>query len=149
MQEPSLDEVRKVYESLIDAWNHHDAGGMARLFASQGMQIGFDGSAAIGPTEIFQHLDPIFKDHATARYVTKVKSVRALGSGTALLIAVAGMVPPGKDDIAPHVNAHQTMVATIENGAWTIELFQNTPAQFHGRPELVDAMTEELRELLH
>jgi hypothetical protein len=24
-------------------------------------------------------------------------------------------------------------------------LFQNTPAQFHGRPELVDAMTRELQ----
>lgn len=27
-------------------------------------------------------------------------------------------------------------------------LFQNTPAQFHGRPELVEALTEELRQLL-
>lgn len=148
MQDPSLEEVRKVYEALIDAWNNRDASGMARQFATRGMQIGFDGSTAIGPAGILEHLDPIFKDHATARYVTKVKSVRSLGPGTALLVAIAGMVPPGKDDIAPNVNAHQTMVATIENGAWAIELFQNTPAQFHGRPELLDAMTEELRELL-
>jgi len=27
-------------------------------------------------------------------------------------------------------------------------LFQNTPAQFHGRPELVQQLTEELRQLL-
>jgi uncharacterized protein (TIGR02246 family) len=148
MQDPGLEDVRKVYEALIEAWNHRDAGGMARLFASQGVQIGFDGSTAIGPADILQHLDPIFKDHPTARYVTKIKSVRLLGSGTALLTAIAGMVPPGTDDIAPQINAHQTVVATVENGAWMIELFQNTPAQFHGRPELVDAMTEELRELL-
>ncbi len=27
-------------------------------------------------------------------------------------------------------------------------MFQNTPAQFHGRPELVQQLTEELRQLL-
>ncbi|MGZ4033139.1 MAG: SgcJ/EcaC family oxidoreductase, partial [Tumebacillaceae bacterium] len=31
---------------------------------------------------------------------------------------------------------------------WQIALFQNTPAQFHGRPELVEQMTAELRELI-
>jgi len=148
MQEPSLEAVRKLYTALIDAWNHRDASGMAKQFASQGVQIGFDGSTAIGPADILEHLDPIFKDHVTARYVTKVKSVRSLGSDTALLVAIAGLVPPGKDDIAPELNAHQTMVAAVENGAWVIELFQNTPAQFHGRPDLLDAMTDELRELL-
>ena len=58
------------------------------------------------------------------------------------------MIPPGKDDIEPSVNAHQTLVAMRKNHAWLIKLFQNTPAQFHGRPELVEEMTEELREVL-
>jgi hypothetical protein len=31
---------------------------------------------------------------------------------------------------------------------WRIELFQNTPAQFHGRPELVSEMTAELQQQL-
>jgi hypothetical protein len=31
---------------------------------------------------------------------------------------------------------------------WRIALFQNTPAQFHGRPELVQQLTEQLRQLL-
>ena len=31
---------------------------------------------------------------------------------------------------------------------WRIALYQNTPAQFHGRPELSRALTEELRQLL-
>ena len=33
-------------------------------------------------------------------------------------------------------------------GRWRIILFQNTPAQFHGRPELAQQLTDELRELL-
>jgi hypothetical protein len=36
-----------------------------------------------------------------------------------------------------------------ENNDLKIQLFQNTPAQFHGRPEIVEQMTEELREDLN
>jgi hypothetical protein len=39
-------------------------------------------------------------------------------------------------------------VAAKRAGHWRIALFQNTPAQFHGRPELAKALTEELRQLL-
>jgi hypothetical protein len=42
----------------------------------------------------------------------------------------------------------QTLIAVKRDGQWRIVLFQNTPAQLHGRPELVQAMTEELRQLL-
>jgi uncharacterized protein (TIGR02246 family) len=148
MADPDVTEVQELYEALISAWNRRDARGMAECFAARGLQIGFDGSTATGPAEIFQHLDPIFKDHQTATYVTKVKDVRPLGAGSALLVAIAGMVPPGRNDIAAPTNAHQTLVAAVEHGTWRIELFQNTPAQFHGRPELVSAMTAELQQLL-
>ncbi|MGH2514102.1 MAG: SgcJ/EcaC family oxidoreductase, partial [Ktedonobacterales bacterium] len=33
-------------------------------------------------------------------------------------------------------------------GGWYVALFQNTPAQFHGRPEVSAALTAELRQLL-
>jgi hypothetical protein len=56
------------------------------------------------------------------------------------------MVPPGQHDISPAVNAVQTLVATRDHGAWRIALFRNTPAAFHGRPELSEQLTEELRE---
>jgi hypothetical protein len=65
-----------------------------------------------------------------------------------VLHAVAGMVPPRQSDINPAVNAMQTLVATKPDGRWQIALFQNTPAQFHGRPHLSEALTEELRQLL-
>jgi len=40
------------------------------------------------------------------------------------------------------------MVVVKSDGQWRIAVFQNTPAQFHGRPELVKKMTDELRQLL-
>lgn len=58
------------------------------------------------------------------------------------------MIPPGKTDINPDTNAHQTLVAVKKDEDWKIELFQNTLAKFHGRPELVEQMTEELSQLI-
>ena len=142
------DEVQNLYQKLIEAWNKRDAKGMAEQFAEQGVQIGFDGSKIIGPEEILAHIKPIFENHPTAPFVTKVKDIRPLGTNAAILYAIAGMIPPGKSDIEPAVNAHQTLVAVKIDHDWRIELFQNTPAQFHGRPELVEEMTEELRRLL-
>lgn len=148
MRDSIHNEIQELYQKLIDAWNSRDAQGMANQFSEQGVQIGFDGSKIVGTVEILSHLKPIFADHPTAPFITKVKSIRSLGTDAAILHAIAGMVPPGKTDIEPNVNAHQTLVAAKKNNKWQIELFQNTPAQFHGRPELVEQMTEELRQLL-
>lgn len=142
------DEINTLYQKLIQSWNKRDAKGMAELFTDQGIQIGFDGSKVIGEAEILSHLTPIFENHPTAPFVTKVKDIRAIGTDAAILQAIAGMIPPGKTDIEPSVNALQTLVAVKKNSVWHIELFQNTPAQFHGRPELVEQMTNELRQLI-
>lgn len=141
-------EVQNLYNKLIDAWNRRDAQGMSDPFAENGVQIGFDGSKLIGKEEIFSHLLTIFENHPTAPFITKVKEIRSLGTDAAILYAIAGMIPPGKSDFEPAVNAHQTLVAVKKDNGWQVELFQNTPAQFHGRPELVEEMTEELRKLL-
>jgi uncharacterized protein (TIGR02246 family) len=80
--------------------------------------------------------------------VAKVRSVRFLSPEVAILRAVAGMMPPGESDLDPKLNTHHTIVAVKREGKWRIALYQNTPAQFHGRPELVQKLTEELRQLL-
>jgi uncharacterized protein (TIGR02246 family) len=138
--------ARDLYARLIDAWNGHDAAAFADGFASDGTMIGFDGSLASGP-EIREHLAAVFTDHPTAPYVVKVRGVRALGADAAILRAIAGMVPPGQDSLNPDVNAHHTLIAERGEGGWTIVLFQNTPAQYHGRPELVERHTAEIEAL--
>lgn len=140
--------IMALYHQLLDAWNHKNARGMADLFAEDGEQIGFDGSLAIGQAEIYSHVAPIFEHHETPRFVSKVKRIRFLSSDIAILRAIAGMVPPGQSDINPQVNTQHTLVAVRMEDKWRIALFQNTPAQFHGRSELVDQMTAELRMLL-
>jgi uncharacterized protein (TIGR02246 family) len=140
--------IEHLYRRLLDAWNKQDASGYASLFAEEGDAIGFDGSQMNGVTEIKSELSKIFAHHKTAVYIAKVREVRFLSPEIALLRAVVGMVPPGQNDINPAVNAIQSLVAVRQGDAWRITHFQNTPAQFHGRPELAEALIKELRQLL-
>lgn len=141
-------EVRKLYQQMMAGWNERNAEKFANLFAENGEVVGFDGSQMIGRSEIAATLGQIFADHVTAPYVSKVKSVHLLSPEVIMLRAIVGMVPPGQTDLNPAVNAHQTLVAVKHDGMWRIKFFQNTPAQFHGRPDLVQQMTEELRQML-
>ena len=140
--------ISDLYHQLLDAWNRRDAGAFAKLFTTDGSLVGFDGSTVNGRAEIESHLRPIFADHPTAAYVSKIREVRFLSPDTALLRAVVGMIPPGQQDINPERNAVQSLVAVKQNGAWRIALYHNTPAQFHGRPDESAALTAELRELV-
>ena len=141
-------EVRSLYQRLLDAWNKRDAAAYAALFEDGANVVGFDGSQMTGRSEIETTLAQIFAHHQTASYVSKVREVRFLTPDVAILRAVVGMVPPGQNDLNPAVNAIQTLVALRRDGRWQIALFQNTPAQFHGRPELAQQLTEELRQHL-
>jgi uncharacterized protein (TIGR02246 family) len=141
-------EVRARYQEMLAGWNRRDADTLAAPFAQDAQVIGFDGSQMNGRTEIAAALRQIFADHVTAPYVSKIVSVRLLTPGVALLRAIVGMVPPGQTDLNPAVNAHQSITAVKHDDMWRIELLQNTPAQFHGRPDLVQKMTDELRQLL-
>ncbi len=141
-------QIEKLYEALLSAWNKQDAKGYASLFAENASAVGFDGSQMNGAAEVESELSQIFAHHKTAEYISIVREVRFLSSDIALLRAVVGMVSPGHNDINPAVNAIQSLVAVKDNGIWRIALFQNTPAQFHGRPELAEELTEELRQKL-
>jgi uncharacterized protein (TIGR02246 family) len=140
--------IRTLYHRLLECWNQRSAFELASLFEEGGEVIGFDGSLHSGRANIDSDLRSIFDRHPTPAYVGKVKSIRLLNPDTALLRAVAGMVPRGQHDIDPEVNAVQTLVAVRREGKWWIASFQNTPAAFHGRPELGEQLTEELRQAL-
>ena len=138
--------VAALFEALITGWNSKSGEAFAAPIAPDGAVIGFDGSEKRGRGQIEQEMQRIFADHETAAYVAKVKSVELLSSDVALLRAIAGMILPGESDLEPERNAQQTVVAVNEDGDWRIALFQNTPARFDGRPELVEQFTQELRD---
>jgi uncharacterized protein (TIGR02246 family) len=88
----------------------------------------------------------VFADHRTGTYVGIVHDVAALSPDVAVVRAVAGVVPAGADDLVPALNSVQRLTAVRRDGQWRIALYHNTPAQFHGRPELVDRLTADLRQ---
>jgi uncharacterized protein (TIGR02246 family) len=143
-----MGDLSDLYYALLDAWNRHDANGYAALFADDGYVVGFDGSEMNGRDQIERSLSAIFADHRTGRYVAEVRAERTLSGDVAMLAAVAGLVPAGEIDLNPELNAIQTLVAKHEGGRWRIVQFQNTPAQFHGRPKDAEALTNELRALV-
>lgn len=140
--------IEKLYENLLSSWNKQDAKGMASLFDKNGNAVGFDGSQMTGPAQIETEIAMVFANHKTASYVWKIEEIRFLKPEVALLRGMVGMIPPGKKEINPVTNAIQSLVAVSYSGTWKISLFQNTPAQYHGRPELVKKMTEELNRLI-
>ena len=140
--------VRALYQCLLETWNQRNAEAMAALFVADGTIIGFDGTQNVGQAEIAATTRQIFIEHLTHTYVGKVREVRFLRPDVALLRAVVGFIAPGQTDLDAALNAVQTLVSVRRNGKWLVELFQNTPAQFHGRPDLAQQLLDELRELL-
>jgi uncharacterized protein (TIGR02246 family) len=140
--------ARELYTEILDHWNKRDAAGFARLFSRNGNLVGFDGSPVDGQESIERHLAEVFTGHQTATYVGKIREVRLLTPGAVLLRAVAGMVPPGKKELNPAVNTIHTLIAASQGNKWRVELFQSTPAAFHGRPAAVEDLTAELQQEL-
>ena len=148
VQVDSDTEIRTLYFQLLDAWNRRSAIDFAAPFDLDGNLVGFDGSQVDGREAIEAHIGQVFRDHQTAAYIGKIREVRLRTPDVAMLRAVVGMIPPGQADINPALNAIQSLVAAKQEGGWRVVLFQATPAQFHGRPELVQQLTDELRQLL-
>lgn len=70
-----------------------------------------------------------------------------LTDGGGLRRVVAGKIPLGQSNLIPAANAVPAPVASRRDGHWRIDLFHNTPAAFHGRPEECLALTDELRRV--
>ena len=149
-KDPRFDEteVRGLYRQILSGWNRRNAEAIAGVFDDDGVAIGFDGSELDGRTNIARIHKQIFDDHQTGAFVGKVRDVRFLNPHVAVLSAVAGIVPPGQSDLDPDRNTVQTLVAVKRNHEWRVAVYQNTPAQYHGREEKSKSLTDELRKQL-
>jgi uncharacterized protein (TIGR02246 family) len=142
-------EIVALYQSLLDAWNQRDAAAFAALCDTDTRVVGFDGSTMDVTAEIEAELSRVFESHKTAAYVAIVRRVTSPTANVAILAAHAGMVPPGKSEVNPAVNAVQTLVAVRRVDRWMIAVFQNTPAALHQRDDARERITKELNVLAH
>ncbi|HET9824585.1 MAG TPA: SgcJ/EcaC family oxidoreductase [Chitinophagaceae bacterium] len=138
--------MESIYEHLINAWNEANAEAFSELFSENGSMVGFDGSIANGRANICDHLSSIFANYRPGKFVAIIKEITVWSSNAGILRAVAGIVLPGRRKVNRGTNAIQSMVVANEAGHFRIALFQNTPAAFHGRPDLAEQLTTELQQ---
>jgi uncharacterized protein (TIGR02246 family) len=138
-----------LFQQLLDGWNKGSGEAFAAPFAEDADFVAFDGSYFKGREDIASfhqvHFDQFLKG---TRLVGKVRSVRFLTPEVAIMHAVAGTVMSGQSDIEPERNSTQTLVARKQGGEWRLAAFQNSRAQYLGRPKVAQELTEELRQLL-
>jgi uncharacterized protein (TIGR02246 family) len=142
--------IRALYQELMDGWNRGSGEAFASPFAEDGDLVGFDGTHLKGRHEIISFHQQLFNTYVKGtRLVGKVRSVRFLTPDVAIMHAVGGTIMADQTDIDPDRNSVQTLVAKKGvNEEWRLAAFKNTRAQYLGRPEQSQALTEELRMLL-
>jgi uncharacterized protein (TIGR02246 family) len=141
--------IRNLYQRTIDGWNKASGDAFAAPYTGDSDFIGFDGTYMKGRQEIASFHQMLFDRFLRgSRLIGKVRSIRFVTVDVAIMIAVGGTVMAGQSDIEPERNSIHTIVAVKRNNNWYFTAFQNSRAQYIGRPEAVQVLTEELRQEL-
>ncbi|MGD9893653.1 MAG: SgcJ/EcaC family oxidoreductase [Dehalococcoidia bacterium] len=141
--------VRGLYQQMIDGWNAGSGEGFASVFAGDGEQVAFDGTRYQGRAVIAAAHQFLFDTFVKgSRLVGKVLGVRLLTPDVAQMNTIGGTILTGQSDIAPDRNSVQTFIAVKRDGDWRVAAFHNTRAEYLGRPDEAQALTDELRSLL-
>jgi uncharacterized protein (TIGR02246 family) len=141
--------IRELYQQMVDGWNRGNGEAFAAPYAEDGDLVGFDGTYLKGRREIASFHQQLFDRFIKgSRLVGKIRSVRFLTLDVAVMHSVSGTVMAGQSDIDPERNSIHMLVAIKSGPEWRLAAFQNTRAQYLGRPEALQALTDELRQEL-
>jgi uncharacterized protein (TIGR02246 family) len=141
--------IRILYQQMMEGWNKGSGNDFAAPFTDDSDFVGFDGTYLKGCQEIASFHQELFDRFVKgSRLVGKIRSIRFLSPDIVIMIAVGGTVMAGQSDIEPERNSIHTLVAVKRDSKWQFTAFQNSRAQFIGRPEQSQALTEELRQQL-
>lgn len=141
--------IRSLYERMMDGWNEGSGNDFAAPFTDDADFVGFDGTHMKGHQQIASFHHMLFgKFLRGSRLIGKIRSIRFVTVDVAIITAVGGTIMGGQSDIDPERNSIHTLVAVKLDCEWQLTAFQNTRAQFLGRPEKALSLTEELRQEL-
>ena len=141
---PQDTQIRALYARFLAGWNQRSGVTVSSVFADDGEWVEFDGTLRSGRLSIAADVRRIFSEHATPTFVGVVRSVRRLTEHVVVLHAVAGMVPPGADELEPALHTVHVLTAVEDAGRWKIAVLQSTPARYGGRTDALAALTAEL-----
>jgi uncharacterized protein (TIGR02246 family) len=143
--------IHALYFQMIDGWNKGNGDIFADPFAEDADLVGFDGTHLKGRQEIASFHQRLFDTFVKgSRLIGKVRNVQFLTPDVAIMHAVGGTIMAGQSDIESERNSVHMIVAKKDDvsSQWHIVAFQNTRAQYIGRPDMVQALTEDLRREL-
>jgi uncharacterized protein (TIGR02246 family) len=141
--------IQDLYQQMIDGWNAGNGNAFAAPYTDDSDFIGFDGTYMKGRQEIASFHQMLFdKFLRGSRLIGKIRSMRFVTMDIAIMIAVGGTVMAGQSDVEPERNSIHTIVAVKYDNHWYFTAFQNSRAQYIGRPEESQALTEELSQEL-
>jgi uncharacterized protein (TIGR02246 family) len=120
-------DVRALYDELVAGWNQGDGARFAAAFAEDGDLVAFDGTRLHGRPVIERFQQELFdKWMKGTRLTGAVDDVTFPGPDTAVMHAIGGTIPRGKDRPARARDSIQTLVAVRTPAGWRLAAFQNT-----------------------
>ena len=148
--ESDEEAIRALFFQMMDGWNKGSGEAFSAPFEEDGEQVGFDGTHLKGRQHIASFHQQLFDTFVKgSRLVGKVRSLRFLTPDVAIMHTIGGTIMAGQTDVEPERNSVQVFTAKKDDrGNWRIAAFANIRAQYIGRPEQSQELTEELRSLI-
>lgn len=137
--------IHTLYQQTIDGWNTGSGDAFAAPYTDDSDFVGFDRTYLKGRQQIASFHQMLFDKFLKGScLIGKIRSIRFVTNDIAIMIAVGGTVMAGQSDIEPERNSIHTIVAVKRDSSnWYFTAFQNSRAQYIGRPEESQAFTSE------
>lgn len=134
-QHSNVDEaaIRQIVQQLQDGWNAHDGKAFAAPFAADADYVVISGLKIKGKEVIEKgHINIFATVYKDSHNVATIKGIRFLRADVAIAHVEWNLEFRAGDKLEKK-QAMNTIVATKENGKWSIAAFHNTPIQAEGR----------------
>lgn len=145
---PSDHDVRRLFDTLMQAWSDGDAEAYGRCFTDDADYVSFDGTLAHGRHAIVQAHDALFRGVLTgSALVGEVEDVRFLAADLAMVHATGSVLMPWRTRLPNRRLSRQTLVAVERHGHWLWTSLHNTRVRPMSIPE-PDALVSQAAHLL-
>jgi uncharacterized protein (TIGR02246 family) len=119
-------QIEKIYDAFHDAWNKHDAAGLANLYTNDGILVtDRTEGAKTGHTAIEQYYTNAF-NRVSHHDSSTVDKLLPLGSNAVITVGEYHLSGQGQNGPIK-ADGYYTAVNVLENGAWRIRLLTATP----------------------
>ena len=118
--------LRELFEGLLEDWGRGDSYAYGSRFTEDADYVAFDGTHTRGREEISASHQRLFDEYLRGTRLTgRIRSVKLLAPGVALVHATGGTISRGKSEPSPERVSIQTLVAVKRDGGWRFAAFHN------------------------